>query len=92
MNCLDGRGNQKYFWPNSNKFYDSLSGELESQVCEFCQKSKPAKVWLGPYFTTEKFAERFHIMMRQYTKNGITYWVCNDCNLDIKNRSEAKDV
>jgi len=62
------------------KFFDCLGRELESRV------------WLGPDFSTGKVANRFHKMMRDYEKDGITYWVCNDCHLDIKNRSEGKDV
>ena len=77
---------------SESKFFDCLGRELESGICEFCQKRKPLRVWLGPDFSTGKVANRFHIMMRDYEKDGITYWVCNDCNLDTKNFSEGKDV
>ncbi len=66
-----------------SKFFDSLGREMESAVCEFCQKTKPIRIWLSPDFSTGRPKDNYHVLMHDYYKEGKHYFVCNDCNKEM---------
>jgi hypothetical protein len=65
------------------KFYDCFGQEIEGQTCEYCQQTKPVKVFASSSsgsFETNPFA--YDVLMRQVTIDDKLLWVCSECGRD----------
>jgi hypothetical protein len=73
---------------NVSRFRDALGRTIEAHKCEYCGIKKPVKVWQGPDFSSPKHKESYHYLMAQVDLNdGRKVWHCNDCAIDIINKS-----
>jgi len=65
------------------KFYDCFGQEFEGQTCEYCQPTKPVKVFASSSsgsLETNSFAS--DVLMRQVTIDDKLLWVCSECGRD----------
>jgi hypothetical protein len=67
------------------KFYDCFGQEIEGQTCEYCQQTKPVKVFATSGVETNPFAHDG--LMRQVTIDNKLLWVCSECLEEMNSKT-----
>ena len=67
----------------NSKAFDCFGQEIESHQCEYCQQTKPIRVFKTESdLRTNPFAH--DVLMREVIVDKGTVWICTDCLAEMK--------